>query len=315
MQPNSKWIEGLTPTSTVEEAARRSLGPRLMAVAQLLPLAAHFAEHDIEHIHRLRVATRRAGAALKLYRGCLGPKPARRMKKQLRKIRRAAGDARDLDVLAERLARDYGEPVAPVVELIARDRAAVQPTILKAAERCRKKDRFARKSAKLLASIHIPEAKGRTAPDITFHAWATKAFAAVAERFLADMPVENSDVVALHQFRIRAKDLRYVIELAASAFESDLRHPLYSNVEKLQERLGRIQDHVAALHRCAAWMEAAKDEALQETLRELAEAERRGLADAQNDFRSWWTSEREAQVRDSLKTAVIAVDLPAVHQT
>jgi CHAD domain-containing protein len=129
------------------------------------------------------------------------------------------------------------------------------------------------------------------------------------------MPDENSDVVALHQFRIRAKDLRYVIELVASAFESDLRHPLYSNVEKLQERLGRIQDHVAALDRCTAWMEAAKDEPLQETLRELAEAERRCLTDAQSDFRNWWTAERETQVRDLLKPTATSIDLPAAHQT
>ena len=62
MAASAKWVEGLAPDCTIEEAARRSLGPRLSSVVHLLPMAAHLAEHDIEHVHRLRVATRRATA-------------------------------------------------------------------------------------------------------------------------------------------------------------------------------------------------------------------------------------------------------------
>src|SRR3954469_4344005 len=146
MSSNAKWIEGLGPDSSVEDAARRSLEPRLTAVAQLLPMAAHLAEHDIEHVHRLRVATRRATAALKLYRDCLSQKSRRWMSKRLRKIRQAAGDARHPDVLAGRRVGEYGDRVAPVIELIAVDRAAVQPAILRVAEGCREHDRFVRKT-------------------------------------------------------------------------------------------------------------------------------------------------------------------------
>ena len=109
--PSGKWIEGIGPDGSVDDAARRSLEPRLTAVVHWLPLAAYLAEHDVEHVHRLRVSTRRAVAALKLYRDWLPRKQRRWVKKRLKKIRRAAGDARDLDVLAERLARDYGERV------------------------------------------------------------------------------------------------------------------------------------------------------------------------------------------------------------
>src|SRR4051794_37589945 len=176
MAASGKWIEGIGRETRVEDAARRSLEPRLAAVAQSLPVAAHLAEYDIEHVHRLRVATRRAGAALKLYRDCLAPKPARWMKKRLRKIRRAAGDARDLDVLIERLARDYGDPVAPVVELINRDRAAVQPEIVKIAERSRKNDSFVRTSGKLLRSIHPPGKKHSPESGKSFREWAARPF-------------------------------------------------------------------------------------------------------------------------------------------
>jgi CHAD domain-containing protein len=260
----------------------------------MLPLAAHLAEHDIEHVHRLRVATRRATAALKLYRDCLAPKPLRWMKKRLRKIRRAAGDARDLDVLADRLATDYGEAAAPIVNLIAGDREAVQPAILRVANRSRENDQLVQKTSALLHSLRPPKGKGSEPP--LFREWAAKEFAGVADTFAAAMPSETSTPAELHQFRIRAKALRYVIELVAPAFGPELRGELYPLVEELQGRLGRVQDHVAAIERCRAWTEKTRDPELRETIRELSEAEARGLADAIREFQAWWTEERVSQV-------------------
>src|SRR6478735_8770942 len=157
MAASGKWIEGIGPESQVDEAACRSLEPRLSAVARYLPLAAHLAEHDIEHVHRLRVATRRASAALKLFRSCLPPKRRRWMKTRLRKIRLAVGDARDLDVFADRLAREYGDVVAPVVELVLAERTAAQPAILHIAQRCSHHDELATKTAELLAGVKLSD--------------------------------------------------------------------------------------------------------------------------------------------------------------
>jgi CHAD domain-containing protein len=326
MSASSKWIEGLTPTSPIDDAARRSLGPRLSAVAQALPLAAHMAEHDIEHVHRLRVSTRRAGAALKLYRPFLAKKHARWTKKRLRKIRRAAGDARDLDVMADRIAREYGESAQPIIDLIMRDRAKVQSVIQKIAERCRVNDRLVRKSAKLLDSIrNAPNGEEESQPT-TFQDWTRSQFARQSQDFLAGMPDESSDVAALHQFRIRAKHLRYAIELVAPAFGTELRKALYPIVEEVQERLGRVQDHVAALDRCELW-NAALDHngsaGLRETIREFAEAERRAMREAIADFHAWWSEDRAAQVRHLIDSAseteppaMATSDSPqAAHQT
>jgi CHAD domain-containing protein len=315
MAASSKWIEGIGPDISVDDAARRSLEPRLTAVSHLLPMAAHLAEHDIEHVHRLRVATRRAVAALKLYRDCLPRKQRRSVKKWLRKIRRAAGDARDLDVLADRLEREYGERVASVIDLIAKDRAAVQPAIVRVAERCREDDRLVRKTATLLQSIRSPADENGAAPK-AFRDWAADQLASVAQEFVAAMPTELSSTAELHQFRICAKALRYAIELVAAAFDADLRKKLYPLVEELQERLGAIQDHVTAAERCRNWGASTRDEALQETLRELAEAEDRGLADAVRDFHAWWTDDRIAQVQDLLKPPTPARPVPQeIHQT
>jgi CHAD domain-containing protein len=305
MSASSKWIEGLGPECSVAQAARRSVEPRLTAVTQALPMAAHLAAHDVEYVHRLRVATRRASAALKLYRNCICDKPARWMKKWLRKIRRAAGDARDLDVLADRLARDYGEPAAPIIDLIAKDREAVQPAILEVAERCRHEDWFVRKTAKLLKSIGKPKKEDSPNSDL-FRDWAKTEFAAVADQFTIAMPNGSSDPEELHQFRIGAKALRYAIELVAPAFGPELREETYPIIEELQERLGKVQDHVAAIDRCQLWSETTRSTLLRTRLDELMSAEGRGLADSIREFRAWWTDERAASICSQLNTEATA---------
>src|SRR5205085_1605887 len=144
-----------------------------------------------------------------------------------------------------RLAHDYGEQVAPIVELIAGERAAVQPAIVDSADQCRHADRFVRKISKLLEGIESPEARDDSQQSpAKFAGWAAAQLRTLADTFLAAMPGDSSDVVALHQFRIRAKALRYAIEIVASAFEPELRTDLYPVVGQLQERLGRVQDHV-----------------------------------------------------------------------
>src|SRR5262245_48894926 len=95
---DGKWIPDLTPETPLVEAARRALALRLQVVADHLPKAVAAAEEDVEHVHQLRVATRRADAALRLFHLCLPRKVYRRARKRLRKIRRAAGAARDWDV-------------------------------------------------------------------------------------------------------------------------------------------------------------------------------------------------------------------------
>lgn len=299
MPPSGKWIDGIGPDSSVEEAARRALEARLSAVNHWLPLAAYLSEQDVEHVHRLRVTTRRSVAALELYRDWLPRKRAGRLTKWLKKIRRAAGDARDCDVLGERLARDYGEcRAAPVVALIAERRAAMQPALAKVAERCRRRDRLVRKTAKLLKRIRPP--KGRSARSVRFGDWAAERLAEAASEFFAARPDDTTDMAALHQFRIRAKALRYTIELVAPAFGPELRNEHYPVVEELQERLGRIQDHVTAAARLREWAKEVEAGALQEVLQEFAAEENARLDDELREFRAWWTAERAEGLREAL---------------
>ncbi len=312
MGPSGKWIEGICADGSVECAASRSLEARLTAVDRRLPPAAFMAEQDIEHVHRLRVSTRRALAALRLYRDWLPHKPGRWMKKRLKKIRRSASEARDLDVLAERLARDYGERAAPVVALIAGERAAVQPAIVRIAERCRRRDRFVRKTGKLLAGVRTPS---NDAPQsISFRDWAVTRFAEAAKPFFAALPDEAADTAGLHQFRIRAKALRYTIELVAPAYGPKLRNEIYPVVEELQERLGKVQDHVAAGGRMRKWADETPDTALRDLLRELLAGEALRMEESLREFRAWWTAERVERLRQGLTPQEVGTESTPLPQ-
>jgi CHAD domain-containing protein len=290
MLPSGKWIDGIDADGSVDDAARRSLRVRLTAMAHWLPLAAHLADHDVEHVHRLRVATRRAIAALKLYRDRLPGKRARWVKKRLKKIRRAAGDARDLDVLGARLSREYGERATPVIDIVAARRAEVQSSIVEIAERCGRGDRLIRKTGKLLAGVKLRQHDG-FAP-ANFREWAAARLADSVKTFFDGLPGDAADTAALHQFRIRGKQLRYTIELVVAAFGPELRNEYYLVVEELQERLGDIQDRVTAIARLCEWANVGGSSETQVLLRELAEEERENLIDAVGDFQSWWTVER-----------------------
>src|SRR5262245_52666668 len=111
---NGNWITGLTATTPVAEAARQTLKVRLEVVAKFLPLALKEPDKDPEHVHQLRVGTRRARAALDIFANCLPAKTVKAAGKQLRQIRRAAGEARDWDVflLTLRTRAQRSSPVA-----------------------------------------------------------------------------------------------------------------------------------------------------------------------------------------------------------
>src|SRR5690606_28603104 len=116
----------------VSVGAHDALQTRLEAVVAWLPKAAQFPEADIEHVHQLRVSTRKAGAALKLFRELLPKKRAKRLNVSLKGIRRAAGEARDLDVLLERLAvrAESDRSLVPLVEHLTRGRVAAQGPLI-----------------------------------------------------------------------------------------------------------------------------------------------------------------------------------------
>ena len=86
-----KWIEGLTPGTPAVDAARTVLAARIGVVRHYFPLAVHGAG-EVENVHQLRVSSRRAAAALRLFRPLAAKKPFRRLRaRRVRAARRAGG--------------------------------------------------------------------------------------------------------------------------------------------------------------------------------------------------------------------------------
>src|SRR5438270_4076129 len=98
---DTKWISGLDAKMPVTQAAQRVLSVRLGHVLERLPAPVDHADEDVEHVHQLRVGTRRAAAAVRIFADALGTSLHRRVRRTLKAIRRGAGAARDWDVFLE----------------------------------------------------------------------------------------------------------------------------------------------------------------------------------------------------------------------
>ena len=302
MTPLSKWIEGLAPDVSVSVAARFSIEDRLATVAYWLPLAARQSDDDTEKVHQLRVATRRAIAALKLYRDWLPRRPRRWLSKRLTEARQAAGAARDLDVLMTWLRQELGEEENCALEIAVRERSDAQQPIVAIAKKCSHRNRLDHTTTEVIARVS-PRDPAAVAYDDSFEEWAVTRLARAAQPFFASSPIDANDLEALHQFRILGKRLRYTIELVAPALGSQVRKKHYSTIQKLQELLGCVNDCVVGAAQLRKWRQATKNSQQRRLLEQLIDRERLELDAAIDEYNAWWTAERADALRKGLATA------------
>ncbi len=244
---DGKWITELTPLTSLADAARRVLSIRLSVVRDWLPKAMRQSDEDPEYVHQLRVSTRRAGAALDIFSLCLPDKEYRAARKTLRRIRRAAGEARDWDVFLEGLPakEGRGEARQRAVDLLIgyglSRRMAAQEGLSDASPYY--PFAYERFLAETVAAVHKP--KGDEPPRLLID---------LAEPMLSGLVRELheaasgnlSDYDHLHQVRIIGKRLRYAMEVFVDCFAPAFKDQLYPAVEQMQEILGMANDsHVA----------------------------------------------------------------------
>ncbi len=259
----------------------------------------------MEYVHQLRVASRRAETALETFRFLLPKKRTKRVLRGLRHLRRAAGPARELDVIYLRLTDGWTEADANLLaesaratlcELVLSQRQQVQPALIRA---------FEKQQRKQLESLtrELPHAI-RAPSELPEPPWAEVArnLLTPAVRKVVQRSEHTSTSNELHALRIACKKLRYRMELTATAMDDAFRNELYPLLRDIQQRLGQINDHVCAARQLEEISSASDGEGLAEALRPLVEHERQAADWRSRQFIDWWTLARANDFRRHLQS-------------
>lgn len=295
-----RWLSEAGPGSRLPDVARLAFAERLPPVVYFFPLAACHAEADVEYVHQLRVATRRAGTALRLFHDLVPSELARRVRRRLKQIRRAAGPARELDVMLARLSplaaegRLSRDEEAGLRQVWTGRRAAAQQVLAARHARLLERRYFV---PLYLISGHLRWPGGGKSPR-----WGDVACDLLRGhvRRVVQRSRRLDSVERLHGFRIACKQLRYAIELSSPALAEKLLNRLYPAARDLQEHLGRLNDHVSALELLRPLDDAPPCEVSPAVLSRLRTAEEEAAARLTVEFRAWWASDEGRSVRRAL---------------
>lgn len=272
----------------IGDAARRALKKCLKKSAKRLAHCARRHDLDAEDIHQLRVAIRRADAALITFRPLLPPGRRRRLRKRLKKLRRRAGEIRDVDVLLQRLARpatSHTENVpSPCRHLHERRRALART--LQAAARREIDDRFTRRAARIVTRTRWRE--GSVEPPLS--AAARSLLRPLVDRLRQAGAHDLSNLRRLHRFRVSVKRLRYAIDFVEAGLDRECSAQVRTQLSELQSQLGRVCDHAAALPLLDAERAALPADRSDEALDAVIRQERQRLADRQATFVGSWAA-------------------------
>lgn len=279
----------LLPGAPLVPTAQGVLAERLSKVLEGLDRPQR-ALDDAETVHQLRVATRRADAALRLFAPLLPRRRRRKVQKALRRLRRAAGAVRDCDVhLAQAAERRQAIPAALARRLHRHRRQA-----LKRLRKLRRRERrrLKRRVRKLLARL----AWRQKAPPPGYAAWCLARCDLLAQRLFTWAEQKSADDDALHQLRIAGKRLRYALELVAPALTGPSVQQMLAALHTLQDRLGRLCDQRAAVMHLTEAEGSASDAATRHAFAAERKAQERRLAAQRRALFRWWTAARQRRL-------------------
>ncbi len=308
-----KWIVGLEPQTPLEDAARRVLTVRLEAVRDAIPEVLQAAGEDPEHVHQLRVGTRRARAALDIFAPCLPARVYRRARRRLRRIRKGAGDARDGDVFfAELLNWSRGRPARErpgllfLTGYVTAQRQAAQERLAEIGKGY--PFFFDRFLAATLTAVRASEA-----PDqLLFIDLARPVLRNLVHDLEKATAGDLESAASLHGVRILGKRLRYAMEIFAPCFPAVFHDCLYPAVEQMQEVLGRANDSAVAHVRLESVLAPLSSlpprdaKRLRPGIEELLRHHEQRLRDERAGFHEWWRRQWQAGAAPTLARLLTA---------
>lgn len=294
---SGKWIEAPSASAPATEVARLVLAARVAKIEELLPLAAEKYDEDVEYVHQLRTSCRRAAAALEAFRPLMGSKP-KKLRKLLSRFRKAAGPARDTDVLLERF-QDQPDSNSNLDYVLARlrlEREDAQEALVQAA----KKSQTGKLNKALEQTLDsLGQGKGDV-QQLSFVQFGRAALQAASQDVFQLTGVTQPTIAQLHQLRIAGKRLRYSIELFYGAFAAEMRTDVYPLVEDLQDRLGKLNDHATAQAMFQRWLDDLPPGERAAFLARLIVAEFDAAVEVRRDFLAWWTPQQVAALESRL---------------
>jgi triphosphatase len=243
---------GMRPVRAVAPRLARDLQPvqaaRAVVAAGLDQLQANeeglLASDDPEFVHQARVALRRTRSALRMFRGVIGKRRARRWRGELAVATRALGAARDWDVFATEtlpaLASAYGD--AALGRKLARAASIPRQRARDAAREALRSRRYA--AAVLHVSRWIAsDGDARAAATQPLPDFAARLLRKRARRVAAGLRgLAGKSVTRRHRVRIEAKRLRYAVDGLASILDPSAARRLSARLADLQDVLGRAND-------------------------------------------------------------------------
>jgi CHAD domain-containing protein len=197
---------------------------------------------DPESLHQVRVAARRVRAFLGVAQDLVDTEWATEINDGMRSVGRASNEARDLDVLLDKLRAEIrsvdlrDRPAAEaLIERLENDRRKLQRALLDELD----SDRYQR----MLERLSQPAVAVNGTPKRTLEKLAGRELNRLVARVkrLGKRPSDD----ALHSLRIRVKRLRYAGELAGATSSKPARR-IIDAATQMQDLLGAHQDAVAA---------------------------------------------------------------------
>ncbi|MCK9506364.1 MAG: CHAD domain-containing protein [Porticoccaceae bacterium] len=205
---------------------------------------------DIEHVHRMRVGSRRLRNGLNLFSDCLPKNKAKAWRKSIRVITQSLGHARDLDIqielincccagiLDERLQPGYNR----LLLRLKQQRNLAQESVHQTLDHLQKVGALDAIGAKLTNLTAYSENVHLVTPSLY-----QRAFEAISTNLDEFLSYENDihdpeNITELHAMRIAGKHLRYTLEVFALLYGQAL-NPLIRTMKDIQDLLGEIHDN------------------------------------------------------------------------
>jgi CHAD domain-containing protein len=304
-------LESVTPQDAMAEAGRKAL------LAEFVKMLQHETGSrtgdDIEDVHQMRVSIRRMRSTFSLLSPYYRRKVADSFTSQLRKVARALGEVRDLDVLMDDLmslqSSLKGEKQAAIQGILAeveQQRTAARNDLVKALD-AKSYRRLVKDFSRFLTSA----GKGAQSHDDNVTPYQVRHVLPVmiSERLAVvrayETVLDSADFETLHGLRIEFKRLRYAVALFQEVLGTQI-DDFIDELKQIQDHLGRLNDIVVARD----WFDSIADgldEAQTAVIQDYADSLTAEEQDLLAQFPEVWERFNTRKVQTKLSNALLAL--------